>query len=409
MQSTKVVSLRIAMGFYENILLECEAKDITITEWFERQIATAKITEIKTFDEIVKFELKKYDQVTPAIEELKQNFLPLKIDSIDDKDGYNAVSKALRFVVNKRNLIEDKRKELKADSLTYGRAVDARAKEITAMLCPIEEHLKSEKSKIDNLLLEIEQQAEKERQAKVAERHNILINNGMELIGQEYHFRYAPLSSDDEVFYGLNDAPKLLSMNLEFMSDVDFTNFDSIINQIYKLKTEKVAQEDLKKKEADEKYEKEKKQFDEEKRKFEEDKIAQKTDMATMRMDALHSLGCEYSNMTGFIFYKGVSVTTYPEIYNMTLGDWAIAFHNIKERIIDIDNKPISVAEVGNPISAPVIESKRDDKIRNSDKEKLALYATTLLSVERPVLVSKKWISGLEIIVSDLQGWANLK
>ena len=131
--------------------------------------------------------------------------------------------------------------------------------------------------------------------------------------------------------------------------------------------------------------------------------------MATMRLDALHSLGCEYSNMTGFIFYKGVSVTTYPEIYNMTLGDWAIAFHNIKERIIDIDNKPISVAEVGNPISAPVIESKRDDKIRNSDKEKLALYATTLLSVERPVLVSKKWISGLEIIVSDLQGWANLK
>ena len=207
------------------------------------------MSEIKTFEEIVKFELKKYDEVTPAIEELKQNFLPLKIDSIDDKDGYNAVSKALRFVVNKRNLIEDKRKELKADSLTYGRAVDARAKEITAMLCPIEEHLKSEKTKIDNLLLEIEQQAEKERQAKVAERHIILINNGMELIGQEYHFRYAPLSSDDEVFYGLNYAPKLLSMNLEFMSDVDFINFVSIINQIYKLKTEKVAQEDLKKKE----------------------------------------------------------------------------------------------------------------------------------------------------------------
>ncbi len=42
MESTKVVSLRLAMSTYETIILECEAKGITITEWFERQIATAK-------------------------------------------------------------------------------------------------------------------------------------------------------------------------------------------------------------------------------------------------------------------------------------------------------------------------------------------------------------------------------
>jgi len=42
MESTKVVSLRLGMGTYETIILECEAKGITITEWFDRQIATAK-------------------------------------------------------------------------------------------------------------------------------------------------------------------------------------------------------------------------------------------------------------------------------------------------------------------------------------------------------------------------------
>jgi hypothetical protein len=42
MESTKVVSLRLPMGTYETIILECEAKGITITEWFDRQIATAK-------------------------------------------------------------------------------------------------------------------------------------------------------------------------------------------------------------------------------------------------------------------------------------------------------------------------------------------------------------------------------
>jgi excinuclease UvrABC ATPase subunit len=49
MESTKVVSLRIAMGTYETIILECEAKGITITEWFERQIATSKkVKNVKT-------------------------------------------------------------------------------------------------------------------------------------------------------------------------------------------------------------------------------------------------------------------------------------------------------------------------------------------------------------------------
>lgn len=42
MESTKVVSLRIPMNTYETIILECEAKGITVTEWFERQIAAAK-------------------------------------------------------------------------------------------------------------------------------------------------------------------------------------------------------------------------------------------------------------------------------------------------------------------------------------------------------------------------------
>lgn len=49
MESTKVVSLRLAMGTYETIILECDAKGITVTEWFDRQIATAKkVKKVKT-------------------------------------------------------------------------------------------------------------------------------------------------------------------------------------------------------------------------------------------------------------------------------------------------------------------------------------------------------------------------
>jgi hypothetical protein len=41
MESTKVVSLRIPYSEYEKIVLECEIKGITVTEFFERKIAVA--------------------------------------------------------------------------------------------------------------------------------------------------------------------------------------------------------------------------------------------------------------------------------------------------------------------------------------------------------------------------------
>ena len=41
MESTKVVSLRIPYAQYQEIVLECEAKGITVTEFFERKIAVA--------------------------------------------------------------------------------------------------------------------------------------------------------------------------------------------------------------------------------------------------------------------------------------------------------------------------------------------------------------------------------
>lgn len=45
METTKVVSFRIPYGIYERILLACEEKDITISEYIERKMATAESVE----------------------------------------------------------------------------------------------------------------------------------------------------------------------------------------------------------------------------------------------------------------------------------------------------------------------------------------------------------------------------
>ncbi len=41
MEPTKVISLRIPYAIYEKMLLECEHKGITVTEFLERKIAVA--------------------------------------------------------------------------------------------------------------------------------------------------------------------------------------------------------------------------------------------------------------------------------------------------------------------------------------------------------------------------------
>lgn len=79
-----------------------------------------------------------------AIAEMRSQYMALKVNGIDDKEGLKAVHDARMIVKAKRVEVEKKRKELKADALEYGRKVDAEAKRITALLTPIEDHLQHE-------------------------------------------------------------------------------------------------------------------------------------------------------------------------------------------------------------------------------------------------------------------------
>ena len=56
MEPTKTISLRIEREFYDKILVECEIKGITITEWMERQIAVAKNVRLVKAEIVLKLE-----------------------------------------------------------------------------------------------------------------------------------------------------------------------------------------------------------------------------------------------------------------------------------------------------------------------------------------------------------------
>jgi hypothetical protein len=104
-----------------------------------------------------------YDITIAAIEEMKKKYSGMKItDAKSDK----AVRAARTLVVSKRTAVEKRRIELNEDANIWRKKVNAKAKEITALLLPIEEPLQAECRRVDD---EIKARKEK-KEAKERER-----------------------------------------------------------------------------------------------------------------------------------------------------------------------------------------------------------------------------------------------
>jgi hypothetical protein len=95
-------------------------------------------------------ELQRFSPTNASIAELSAQYLPLRIDGPDDRVGYAVVHQARMNVRDARTGIEKFRVKLKAAALNYGRTVDTRAKELTALLAPIEAHLLGEEKVVDD-------------------------------------------------------------------------------------------------------------------------------------------------------------------------------------------------------------------------------------------------------------------
>jgi hypothetical protein len=101
-----------------------------------------------------------YSVTDEALKSLEEKWT--EIPDCSDKKNYEVVRKGISEVVGLRTSVEKRRKELKADSLEYGRRVDSAAKSIKDRLVAIETPLKAAKGKVDDA-----KRLEKERKAKI--------------------------------------------------------------------------------------------------------------------------------------------------------------------------------------------------------------------------------------------------
>jgi chromosome segregation ATPase len=122
--------------------------------------------------------LKKFAITDAKIEEIKAECMSLTVADVNDAEGYEKCKRARIAVRDRRNDVERVRKLLKKDALEYGRKVDGEAKRITALLTPIEEHLKAQEKIVTDEKARIKEEARlakeaEERAAKEAEEARI--------------------------------------------------------------------------------------------------------------------------------------------------------------------------------------------------------------------------------------------
>lgn len=114
----------------------------------------------------------KYNLPDSVISKMEAEYSHLEIT---DSKSYKEVKQAIARVRSLRVSVEKKRKELKADALTYGRRVDAEAKRLTKLILPIENRLKEIKLAEDErrAAIKAEQEAkEKERIERIRSKIN---------------------------------------------------------------------------------------------------------------------------------------------------------------------------------------------------------------------------------------------
>ncbi len=121
-------------------------------------------------EEIITKELTRFNVTDSAIAELGNKYLTLTLKNAKDKDGYEKVHPARMEMVKRRTSVETMRKELKADSLKFGRAIDEEARRITELMKPIEDHLTEQEEIYTDEIARLKTEAEAKEAARIQAR-----------------------------------------------------------------------------------------------------------------------------------------------------------------------------------------------------------------------------------------------
>lgn len=158
-------------------------------------VATDKIETVEAEEippvQIVKFEnveesLTKNNVTKAVIAAMREEFLPLEILGVQDKEGYKLVDEKRKMVKKARGLAVEICTKARAESVAYQKFVIGKQKEVTDELSDIEKQLEAKLEVIDKEKERLVAEEETRKQIRLQERVAKLLSLGMVLTGDNY-------------------------------------------------------------------------------------------------------------------------------------------------------------------------------------------------------------------------------
>lgn len=284
-------------------------------------------------------ELVKANVTDAVIQKLRTEFLPLKINGIDDKEGYEKVLKARSQCRDVRVLAEKVCKKGREGAVKIQKEWIAKEKEVVAKVTEVEQHLKKQEDDIDAQKEAIKIKAE--RLLKLPGRKEQL--KGMEDIIDEV---YDSITLDDDHIMSLDDQ-----------------QWDKIVLLL-----------------KEHRFNKQQKIIDDQKAK----ELLSRT---IERENELIAIGAVlYSDGIGKVYRKGNAKVTEQAVKECAPETWNRVVEEFLKAIIP-ESKPIAIYAA--PASAQP-KAPNSAITEASDEEKLFNYASALEKIEWPGLKSKE-------------------
>jgi hypothetical protein len=127
----------------------------------------------------MKNDLEILDVREQGLKKLANDYTGLKINGIDDRDGFRKVSEARKILKSERVQIEKDAKELRESAFRFQKTVIAREKELIAIIEPTEDALYAEEVKIEREKERLKLERERIESERVQGRVNALSKFGL--------------------------------------------------------------------------------------------------------------------------------------------------------------------------------------------------------------------------------------
>lgn len=112
------------------------------------------------------------------ISEMNKQYLPMKINGPEDKEGYKAVHEGIQQYVKARVLVEKHAKQVREKAVKFQKDVIAEEKRVIGLMAPGEEHLRAERKAVDDIQAALKAEEERARAEKLQARVDRLCSFG---------------------------------------------------------------------------------------------------------------------------------------------------------------------------------------------------------------------------------------